>query len=121
MGGEKHRNEVRLAGILARDPEIRYTASGKAVGTFTVATTTGKSADYHRCVAWEEQAEKLREHFKKDCFIQLTGRLQTRSWDDKSSGQKKYITEIVAWGLSDGTKDAEKPEPPATPNIHGVP
>jgi single-strand DNA-binding protein len=115
----QHRNEVRLAGVLTRDPEIRYTPSGKPVANFTVATTCGKSTDYHRCVAWEEQAEKLRENFKKGNFIHVAGRLQTRSWNDKGSGQKKYITEVIAWGISDGTKDAEKPQP--TPNIHGVP
>ena len=116
----KHRNEVKLAGVLARDPQIRYTTTGTAVGKFTIASTCGKYTEYHRCVAWEKQAEKLREHFKKDSFIEVTGRLQTRSWDDKS-GQKKYTTEIIAWGISDGSKEAEKPQPPVTPNIHGVP
>jgi single-strand DNA-binding protein len=117
----QHRNEVHLRGILARDPEIRYTPSGKAVATFTVATTCGKYTEYHRCVAWENQAEKLKEQFKKDSYIEVTGRLQTRSWDDKSTGQKKYMTEVVAWGIGDGTKEAEKEQQPATPNIHGVP
>jgi single-strand DNA-binding protein len=117
----QHRNEVHLTGYLARDPEVRYTQTGKAVANFTVATTHEKHTDFHKCVAWEDKAENLREKFKKGSFIALAGRLQTRSWDDKSSGQKRYTTEIVAWGMSDGTKDAEKPQPPATPNIHGVP
>lgn len=116
-----HKNEVHLAGVLARDPEVRYTASGKPVANFTVATTYEKHTEYHRCTAWEKQAEKLGEHFHKGDFIKLAGRLQTRSWDDKKTGQKKYVTEVVAWGIGDGTKDAEKPQPPATPNIHGVP
>src|SRR5436305_826811 len=51
----KHRNEVKLSGVLARNPEIRYTTSGKAVGSFTVATTWGKNTDYQKCVPSEEQ------------------------------------------------------------------
>lgn len=120
MANQQHKNEVHLAGFLARDPEIRYTPSGKAVANFTVATTYEKHTEYHRCVAWEEKAEKL-QGFKKGSFVSLAGRLQTRSWDDKQSGQKKYMTEVVAWGIGDGTKDAEKSQPPVTPNIHGVP
>ena len=112
----KHLNEVHLAGVLAREPEIRYTTSGKAVANFTVATTHEKHTDYHRCTAWEKQAEKLGQHFHKGDFIKLAGRLQTRSWDDKQTGQKKYVTEIVAWGISDGTKDGEEPPPPLTPD-----
>ena|SRR5690242_18766874 len=121
----RHRNEVKLAGVLARDPDIRYTTTGKAVGKFTVASTCGKYTEYHRCVAWEKQADKLKEQFKKDSYIEVTGRLQTRSWDDKQSGQKKYATEVIAWGISDGAQEstAQKPEqePAATPNVHGVP
>ena len=125
MGERKHRNEVRLAGSLVRDSEIRYTTSGKPVCSFTLVTKCGTSTEYHRCVAWEKQAEKLVEHFKKGSYIEVTGRLQTRSWDDKTSGQKKYSTEVIAWGVSDGVANAEKSEPaptaPVPPNIHGVP
>ena len=112
----KHRNDVKVAGVLARDPEIRYTPTGKAVGKFTVASTCGKYTEYHRCVAWEEQAEKLKEQFKKDSFIEVTGRLQTRSWDDKQSGQKRYTTEVVAWGVSNGHDETETETAAATPD-----
>ena len=120
MPERKHRNEVKLAGALARDPEIRYTPTGKPVAKFTIATTCGKYTEYHRCVAWESQAEKLGEHFKKGSYIELTGRLQTRSWDDKQTGQKKYTTEAIAWGLSTGA-DAAEEQATTEPNIHGVP
>jgi single-strand DNA-binding protein len=116
---QTHKNEVHLAGVLARDPEIRYTGSGKAVANFTVATTHEQHTDYHRCTAWEKQAERLAEKFHKGDFIKLAGRLQTRSWEDKT-GQKRYVTEVVAWGIGDGAKDVDKPQPPVTPNIHGV-
>ena len=117
----KHRNEVKLAGVLARDPELHKTTSGKMVTNFTVTTTCGTFTEFHRCTAWERQAEKLIERFRKGSYVEVTGRLQTRSWDDKQTGQKKYATEVVAWGISDGSKDAEQTQPPITPNIHGVP
>jgi len=116
-----HKNEVHLAGFLARDPDLRYTPSCKPVASFTVVTKFEQRTEFHRCVAWEAQAEKLVEHFHKGDYIKLCGRLQTRSWDDKQSGQRKYMTEVVAWGIGDGAKDAEKSQPPVTPNIHGVP
>jgi len=105
----KHLNEVRLHGVLARDPEVRYTASGKTVVHFTVATTYEERTEFHRCTAWEKQAERLAEKFKKGSFIALAGRLQTRSWE--KDGTKRYSTEIVVWNFSDGTTEK---------NAHGV-
>ena len=104
-----HKNEVHLAGVLARDPEVRYTASGKTVANFTVATTYEKRTEYHRCTAWEKQAERIGEHFKKGSFIALAGRLQTRSYE--KDGQKRYITEVIAYSVSDGSTKK---------NAHGV-
>jgi len=104
-----HKNEVHLAGVLAKDPEIRHTSSGKAVATVTVATTYEKHTEYHRVTAWEKQAEKLGEHFHKGDYIKIAWRLQTRSYE--KDGAKRYITEVIAWNLSDGTKTA---------NAHGV-
>jgi single-strand DNA-binding protein len=115
-----HKNEVHLAGVLARDPEVRYTASGKAVASFTVATTYEKHTEYHRCSCWEKQAERLSEQFHKGDFIKLAGRLQTRSWDDKETGKKRYTTEIVVWNFSDGTTekntDGAQESAPLTPD-----
>src|SRR5262245_25063193 len=105
----RHINEVRLHGVLARDPEIRHTATGKVVASFTVATTYDKHTEFHRCVAWEGLAEKLGEHFRKDSFITLSGRLQTRSYEKE--GQKRYVTEVVVWSVSDGRTEK---------NAHGL-
>ena len=104
-----HKNEVHLAGVLAKEPEIRYTSTGKSVANITVATTYEKKTEYHRVTAWENQAEMLKR-FHKDDFIKLSGRLQTRSYE--KDGRKNWITEVVAWNLSDGTEK---------PNAHGVP
>jgi single-strand DNA-binding protein len=104
----KHRNEVNLHGVLARDPDVRYTTSGKPVANFTVATTFEKRTGFHRCTAWEKLAERVGK-LKKGDFVQLTGRLQTRDYEQ--NGQKKYITEVVAWSLGDGTTEK---------NLHGV-
>src|SRR5580692_4085991 len=104
-----HKNEVHLAGVLAKDPEVKYTSSGKAVANITVATKSKEHTDFHRVTAWESQAKKLGEHFKKGDFIKLAGRLQTRSYE--KDGRKIYVTEVIAWNLSDGT---------TKPNAHGL-
>jgi single-strand DNA-binding protein len=106
---QKHCNEVHLRGILARDPELRKTASGKLVANVTVATTYETRTEFTRCVFWEEQAERLSDAFHKGDFISLHGRLQTRSWD--ADGTKRYTTEVVVWKFSDGT---------TTKNAHGL-
>jgi single-strand DNA-binding protein len=92
-----HRNEVHLAGLLAKDPVIRYTASGKAVASLTVATKYQQSTEYHRVTCWEVLAEKAGKLTKGE-FVKIVGRLQTRGWEDANQ-VKKYSTEIVAWQL----------------------
>ena len=96
----QNRNEVVLAGNLVRDPEIRLTTTGKPVATFTVATTYQKSTEYHRVVAWEGLAERVGE-LKKGDFVSIVGRLQTRNYE--KDGSKRYITEVVAGSVTDGT------------------
>lgn len=103
VAAKSHLNEVRLRGILARDPELKYTISGKAVCNFTVQTTYEKYNDFHRCTAWEERAERLLKSFHKGDYIRLCGRLSTRSYE--KDGRKVYITEVVAWNFSDGTTE----------------
>jgi single-strand DNA-binding protein len=97
-------NKVILIGNLGRDPELRHTASGKAVATFTVATnrswksqdgTANEETDWHNIVAWDRLAEICQQYLQKGRKVYIEGRIQTRSWDDKS-GQKRYMTEIVA-------------------------
>lgn len=96
-------NRVELIGNLTRDPEMRYTPSGAAVVTFTIATNRTfvsdgekkEEADFHRCVAWNKLAELCNQLLKKGNRVFVSGRLQNRSWEDQTSGQTRYITEIV--------------------------
>ena len=96
-------NKVELIGNLTRDPEMRYTPSGAAVVTFSVATnrsyvTDGErkeEVDFHRCVAWNKLAEICHQFLKKGTKVFVAGRLQNRQWEDQQSGQTRYITEIV--------------------------
>jgi single-strand DNA-binding protein len=98
-------NKVTLIGNLGKDPEIKYTPSGTAVAKITLATNerfkdkSGEWQDrteWHNVVLWQRLAEIAGEYLKKGSKVYVEGRLQTRSWDDKTSGQKKYMTEVVA-------------------------
>src|SRR3989344_727747 len=96
-------NRVELIGNLTRDPEMRYTPSGAAVVTFSIATNRSfvsdgekkEEADFHRCVAWNKLAEICQQLLKKGNRVFVSGRLQTRSWEDAQSGQTRYMTEVV--------------------------
>jgi single-strand DNA-binding protein len=97
-------NQVQLLGNLARDAELRFTQSGKAVATFTVAATntyvdsttneTKEQTAFINCVAWGKTGEAV-SNCKKGDRLLVNGRIQTRSYED-SNGQKKYVTEVVA-------------------------
>ena len=97
-------NKVILIGNLGKDPEVKVTPSGTPVAKFTLATNerykdkNGQWQDrteWHNLVAWQRTAEIIGEYVKKGSKIYVEGRLQTSSWDDKSTGEKKYRTEIV--------------------------
>ncbi len=97
-------NRVMVLGNLGQDPELRYTANQTPVVTLNVATTDVRvdregqkqeSTEWHRIVVWGKQAENCAKYLAKGRSVYVEGRLQTRSWDDKS-GQKRYTTEIVA-------------------------
>ncbi len=101
----KSLNKVLLIGNLGKDPELSYTASGVAVAKFSVATgerwkdqdgNVQERTEWHNIVAWRKLAEICGQYLKKGSKVYLEGRLQTRSWDDKNTGQKRYATEIVA-------------------------
>jgi single-strand DNA-binding protein len=90
---------------LGKDPEVKYTPSGTAVAKFSLATNerykdkAGQWQDrteWHNIVAWQRLAEIVGEYVKKGSKLYVEGRLQTSSWDDKESGQKKYRTEVIA-------------------------
>lgn len=93
-----YKNETHLTGVLTKDPILRYTASGKAVASLTIVTKYKDSSEFHRVTVWEPLTEKAGQLHKND-FVQIVGRLQTNSWQDKQTGQKKYATDIVAWQL----------------------
>jgi len=98
-------NKAIVIGNLTRDPELRSLPSGIKVCTFSLATNRvwkdkngakQESADYHNVVVFGRQAETVAQYMKKGSSMLVEGRMQTRSWDDKTSGEKKYRTEIVA-------------------------
>ncbi|MBN1635985.1 MAG: single-stranded DNA-binding protein [Deltaproteobacteria bacterium] len=97
-------NKVMLIGRLGKDPEMRFTPSGKAVTNFTMATNEiwndqngerQERTEWHRVVTWGKLAENCAKLLSKGKLIYIEGRIQTRSWDDKD-GNKRYTTEIVA-------------------------
>jgi len=101
-------NKVILVGNLGKDPEVKFTPSGVPVAKFSLATNerykdkAGEWQDrteWHNIVAWQRLAEIVGEYVKKGSKIYIEGRLQTSSWEDKQSGEKKYRTEIVASDL----------------------
>ena len=94
-------NNVVLTGRLTKDPELKYTSNGTAVGSFTLAVNrkfTNQSgereADYIMCVAWKKTAETIANHLRKGSLIGVEGRIQTRTYDNQQ-GQRVYVTEIV--------------------------
>ena len=95
-------NNVSLVGRLTKDVELRYTPSNVAVATFTLAVNRNfknengeREADFINCAIWRQQAENLANWAKKGALIGVTGRIQTRSYDNQQ-GQRVYVTEVVA-------------------------
>ncbi|WP_423214109.1 single-stranded DNA-binding protein [Streptococcus equinus] len=95
-------NNVVLVGRMTRDAELRYTPSNQAVATFTLAVNRNfknqngeREADFINCVIWRQQAENLANWAKKGTLIGVTGRIQTRNYENQQ-GQRVYVTEIVA-------------------------
>jgi single-strand DNA-binding protein len=102
-------NKVFLLGNVGKDPEIRTTPNGMTVASFSLATAErAKGADgqwadkteWHNLVCFQRTAEIVRDYVKKGTQIFVEGKIQTRSWDDKTSGEKKYRTEILVNELS---------------------
>ena len=141
----KSLNKVTLIGNLGKDPELSYTASGIAVAKFSIATgerwkdqdgNVQEKTEWHNIVAWRKLAEICGQYLKKGSKVYLEGKLQTRSWDDKNSGVKRYTTEIVADDLimldgkgtgggnsggSDMNNSAPMSEPAAEPEKDDLP
>jgi single-strand DNA-binding protein len=98
-------NKVILVGRLGADPELKQVGNSQSVARLNLATSeswTGKDGqkqdrtEWHRVVVWGRQAENCAKHLSKGRQVYVEGRLQTRSWEDTATGQKKYSTEIVA-------------------------
>ena len=99
-------NKVILVGNLGRDPEVRYSPDGAAICNVSIATTstwkdkaTGEKreeTEWHRVVFYNRLAEIAGEYLKKGRSVYVEGRLKTRKWQDKETGQDRYSTDIVA-------------------------
>jgi len=94
-------NKAILVGRLTKDPELRSTASGIPVCSFTMACDRRfvkqgeeRKADFINCIAWQKSAESIAQYFKKGHRIALEGSIQTRSWTD-NEGKNRYSTEVV--------------------------
>jgi single-strand DNA-binding protein len=126
-------NKAIIIGNLTRDPELTAIPSGQKVCKFSVATNRvwkdkngvrQELTNYHNIVVWGKQAENSAQYLKKGQQVLVEGRIETRSWEDKTSGEKKYRTEIVADRVQFGSKagagggapsESKKPENAAGP------
>ena len=131
-------NRVMLIGRLTRDPELRYLPSGQGVCQLAMATNRYGSdpqsgerrefTDYHDVVVWNQGNRKLAElcsqYLQKGRLVYVEGRLQTRSWDDQATGQKRYRTEVNASDVQflDSRQDGGAPmSAPGEPTAAGAP
>ena len=115
-------NKIVIMGRISHDQELRYTPSGKAVCSFTVAVDRARKkedgsydTDWIRCVAWDSKGEFIARHFEKGKPIVVEGRMQTRDYTDKD-GNKRTATEIIVrdvyFTLSDGKKAKSRQQEP---------
>ena len=113
-------NKVFLFGNLTRDPEQKSLPNGTAVTNFSLATNRiykdaagakQEQVEYHNIVVFGRQAETSAQYLKKGQGVMIEGRITTRSWDDKTTGEKKYRTEIVADAVQFGPKSSGAPTP----------
>ena len=102
-------NKVILVGRLGQDPDVKYTADGRAIANISIATSdtwkdknTGEKqerTEWHRVVFFDKLAEIVAEYLKKGSQVYVEGKLQTRKWQDKE-GHDRYTTEVVVDGFS---------------------
>jgi single-strand DNA-binding protein len=120
-------NSVILIGRLTKDPELRYTPSGQAVTTFTLAVDRGyqnqqgqKETDFINIVTWAKQAENVANYVKKGRLVAVEGRIQTRNYEN-NEGKKVYVTEVVAENVKflESAKDRGGDAPPLPPEPSG--
>jgi single-strand DNA-binding protein len=108
-------NKTFLFGNLTRDPEMKSLPNGTAVTSFSIATNRvykdaqgakQEQVEFHNIVIFGRQAETSAQYLKKGQGVMIEGRIQTRSWDDKTTGEKKYRTEIIADSVQFGPKSS---------------
>lgn len=109
-------NNVNLCGRLTRDIDLRYTQAGKAVGSFSLAVNRNfkndkgdYEADFINCTIWGKSAENLANFVSKGSLVNISGRLNTRNYDNKQ-GQKVYVTEVIVehFDLLDSKSESKK-------------
>jgi single-strand DNA-binding protein len=102
-------NKAILLGHVGKDPEIRSTNGGSLVASFSLATTDRQKdgqgnwqdkTQWHNLVAFNRTAEIVRDYVKKGDKLYIEGKIQTRSWDDRETGRKKFRTEIFVFDLN---------------------
>jgi single-strand DNA-binding protein len=127
-------NKVILVGNVGQNPEVKYTASGVPVAKLGLATNERfkdrndawqDRTEWHSVVAWQRLAEIVGEYVRKGSKLYIEGKLQTSSWEDKQSGERKYRTEIVArdivlLGSRDNREEARAEAPSEESNAEPV-
>ncbi|HAZ17053.1 MAG: hypothetical protein A3H59_02605 [Candidatus Jacksonbacteria bacterium RIFCSPLOWO2_02_FULL_43_9] len=122
-------NKAMIIGNVTRDPEVRTTPTGQTVANFGIATNftwtdqqgqRQEKVEFHNIVAWRRLAEICQQYLKKGSKIFIEGRLETRNWDDQTTGKKQYRTEIIAENMimldragSQPPSSFAPPQPPA--------
>lgn len=107
-------NQVNLIGRLTKDPEIRYTQNNIPVASYTLAVKRSyakegeQDTDFINIISWNKSADFVQKYFKKGMQVGVTGRIQTRNWED-DNGQKHYATEVVTEKVE--FADSKKDEP----------
>ena len=128
-------NRVIIIGNVTADPEVRTTPSGQQVANFSVATNRiwndarsgerQQKAEFHNVVAWRRLAEIAGQYLTKGSLVMIEGRIETRNWEDASSGQRRYRTEIIAENMqlgprSGGSSSGKAPENAVNKSVSGT-
>lgn len=114
-------NKAIICGHLGQDPRVSVTQSGKTVARLSVATSEKfggqEKTEWHNVVAWEKTAEFCRDYLTKGALVLVEGRIETRKWEDATTGQDRYMTEIIAQrvqGLGKGKEGGQRDNTPGT-------
>jgi single-strand DNA-binding protein len=101
-------NKVVLVGNVGKDPEVRYMPNGDAVCNFSIAST-----EWHNCTVYRKFGEMMGQHLKKGAKVYVEGKLKTRKWQDKTTGQDKYATDVIVSEaqLMDSKNDSQQTAP----------